>query len=142
MMITLKRLFEWRLRGFRVINIFAVVCLLAMVFSTYIAKAGAARESQEIGDLERDIAEKSQRVRLLRAEAARLENPARLEALSRQAGLLPPDVDRMASEGELNGLSPLPEPAPPVAPAPAEAAPVDDEAIDPMTPTPSPEAAR
>ena len=125
----LNRLVEWRLRGIRVINIFAVACLAVMVFSTYVAKAGAARESQEIGDLERAIADQGERVRLLRAEAARLENPARLEALSREAGLLPPDIDRIAQADDLATLSPLPEPAPP---APVSTVPVaEDEAAPP-----------
>ena len=112
-----RRLFDWKLHGFRVVDIFGVACLAVMVFSVYIAKAGAAQVSQEIGDLEREIARKAERVRLLRAEAARLENPARLEALSRQVGLLPPDVDRLASVDELPDLSPLPEPEPPAPPA-------------------------
>ena len=99
-----RRLFDWKLHGFRVVDIFGVACLAVMVFSVYIAKAGAAQVSQEIGDLEREIARKAERVRLLRAEAARLENPARLEALSRQLG----------AEGwkRMSVIAPPPRPAP------------------------------
>jgi len=103
------------------------------VFSVYVAKAAAAREGARIADLERRISENGHRVRLLRAEVARLEQPGRLEALSRGAGLAPVDVKRQASEGGLAQLKPLPEPtpvAPPVvtAPAPAEAEPAVEEA--------------
>jgi hypothetical protein len=103
-----------------------LVVVAALVLSVYVAKAGAARESARISQLEREIAETRQRVRLLRAEAARLEQPARLEILSRSAGLAPVEMKHQADESALDSLVPLPEPAP-VAPAElsSEAAPAD-----------------
>lgn len=130
----IQRLFDWKIRGIRWIEIIGFVCVGAMVFSVYLAKAAAARESAAIGQLERQIAENRQRVRLLRAEAARLEQPSRLEALSRSAGLAPVEGRRQATEAALPNLRPAPQPAPaPVvveipdaasdgAPAPAEEA--------------------
>ena len=118
-----QRLFDWKIRGVRWIEIFGFVCVGAMVFSVYVAKAAAARESTEIGRLEREISETRQRVRLLRAEAARLEQPGRLEDLSRFAGLGPVGMNRQADEtalGRLNSVS-----GPPVAPAPAVAGPAE-----------------
>ena len=110
--LALKRLFDWKVRGVRWIEIIGVVLVGAMIFSVYLAKAAAARESVRISGLERQIGENGQRVRLLRAEVARLEQPGRLEALSRGAGLVPVDVHRQATEDKLATLAPIPKPAP------------------------------
>ena len=112
-----KRLFEWKVRGVRCVEIIGVVCVAALVFSVYIAKAAAARESAEISRIEGDIRENRERVRLLRAEATRLEQPARLEALSREIGLGPVDVKKQAVETGLPAIAPPPAVA--AAPAPA-----------------------
>ncbi len=124
-----QRLFDWKIRGIRWIEIIGVMCVAAMVFSVYVAKAAAARESAAIGQLERQIAENSQRVRLLRAEAARLEQPGRLETLSRGAALAPVRAERQVDENALPTLKPVhvavvtPVPA---APASAVAEPAGD----------------
>ena len=126
-----RRLFDWKVRGIRWIEIIGVVCVAAMVFSVYIAKAAAARESARIGELESDIADNRQRVRLLRAEISRLEQPGRLEALSQAAGLAPVNVHRQATEEELPGLKAAPHAAAPTvaaSPAPAAEPVVKDEA--------------
>jgi len=131
---TLNRLFAWKIRGVRWVEIIGVMLVAAMVFSVYLAKAAAARESARIADLERQITENGQRVRLLRAEVARLERPNRLEALSREAGLGPVDVHRQATTDSLPNLAPIPEPrAVVIAPAPAAAEPAVLPA-DPATP--------
>lgn len=118
-----QRLFDWKVRGIRWIEIIGMACVAALIFSVYVAKAGAARESSRITELEREIADSSQRVRLLRAEAARLESPTRLEALSRAAGLGPVEVDRQAAEASLPELNSGKAPAAPAPAAPAPAAP-------------------
>ena len=120
--VTLNRLFAWKIRGIRWIEIIGVLLVAVMVFSVYVAKAAAARESARISDLERQISDNGQRVRLLRAEVARLEQPNRLEALSRGAGLGPVDVHRQATVGNLPSLAPIPEPRPVVI-APTQSAP-------------------
>lgn len=128
---TLNRLLAWKIRGVRWVEIIGVLLVAAMVFSVYVAKAAAARESARIADLERQISDNGQRVRLLRAEVARLERPTRLEALSRGAGLGPVDVHRQARAENLPNLAPIPEPRPViVAPTPPSAAdaPVADPA--------------
>jgi len=126
---TLNRLFAWKIRGIRWVEIIGVLLVGAMVFSGYVAKAAAARESARISDLERQISDNGQRVRLLRAEVARLEQPNRLEALSRGAGLGPVDVHRQATVGNLPGLAPIPEPRPVVI-APTPAAPGETPAVE------------
>ena len=125
---TLNRLFAWKIRGVRWVEIIGVLLVAAMVFSVYVAKAGAARESARISDLERQITENGQRVRLLRAEVARLEQPGRLEALSRDVGLGPVDVHRQAAEASLSTLAPIPEPRPViVVPTPAASSAASDQ---------------
>ncbi len=127
----LNRLYAWKIRGVRWIEIIGVLLVAAMVFSVYLAKAAAARESARISDLERQISDNGQRVRLLRAEVARLEQPNRLEALSRGAGLGPVDVHRQATAGNLSNLAPIPEPRPVVV-APTPPAVVDAPVADPV----------
>lgn len=136
----LQRLFAWKIRGVRWVEIIGVLLVAAMIFSVYVAKAAAARTGSEIADLERQIAENGRRVRLLRAEVARLERPARLEALSRGAGLVPVDVHRQAGEDQLPALAPLPEPAAAAPAAPAAAvAPAAPVAAAGAEPTAAPE---
>jgi len=121
--LVLKRVFDARVRGIRWVEIIGAVLVAVMVLSVYVAKAAAARESARIGELEREIAENRQRVRLLRAEISRLEQPGRLEALSRAAGLGPVDVRRQTKEAEIGTIvtapAPAPKPAPVVTPSPA-----------------------
>ena len=118
----LQRLFDWKVRGVRWIEIIGVALVAIMIVSVYAAKAAAARESSRIAQLEQDIRENGQRVRLLRAEVARLEQPARLEALSRQIGMAPADVHRQAKEAQLTELKPVPVPTAAATPAVAPAA--------------------
>ncbi|MDY6923702.1 MAG: cell division protein [Pseudomonadota bacterium] len=115
---TLKRVFDWKVRGVRWVEIVGLMLVAAMIFSVYLAKAGAAGQGARIASLERQITQNGQRVRLLRAEVARLEQPGRLEALSRGAGLGPVDVHRQATVASLPELAPIPEPAPAVIIAP------------------------
>ena len=104
-MTMVRRLFDWKVRGVRWVEIFGLLCVAAMLLSVYLTKASAARETSRIAQLEREIDQSSLRVRMLRAEVARLESPARLEALSRQAGLAPigedsPEAPVAAPAGE------------------------------------------
>lgn len=115
---TLRRVFDWKVRGVRWVEIIGLMLVAAMIFSVYLAKAAAASESARIASLERQITQNGQRVRLLRAEVARLEQPGRLEALSRDAGLGPVDVRRQATEANLSDLAPIPDPQPVVIIAP------------------------
>lgn len=104
-MTAVDRLFGWKFGGFRVIEIFGAALVAALIASVYVAKAGADRENRQIASLESKIADDSRRVRLLRAEIARLEQPERLEALSRHAGLAPVDVHRQASADSLPSIA-------------------------------------
>lgn len=103
-----QRVFDLKVRSIRWIEIFGVLLVAALVLSVYVAKAAAAREGARIAELERQIGENRERVRLLRAEAARLEQPGRLEALSRSIGMGPVNVHRQADEARLPAIAAAP----------------------------------
>ncbi|MFN4289104.1 MAG: cell division protein [Brevundimonas sp.] len=107
-MSALSHLFTARMRGFRLIEIVAGVLLIAMVVSVYVAKAAAAREDQRIAELDRAIARERSEIRLLRAEVSALERPARIEALSRMAGLERVDPARVIDVTDLRPAPALP----------------------------------
>lgn len=136
-----QRLFDWKVHGIRWVEIIGLLLVAVMIFSVYVAKAGAAREGVRISELERQIDDNGERVRLLRAEVARLEQPGRLEALSRSAGLAPVDVHRRTSEEGLSAIAPVPEPRPVII-APTTAAVVDAQIDDDPAISGMPEDAR
>ena len=87
---SLAFLFDKRIRGFRVVELAAFSCLMVLVFAVYFSKAHAGSETAEITDVDQQIADTQRRVRLLDAEIAHLETPARIEQLSQQyLGLAP-----------------------------------------------------
>ncbi|MGC1302968.1 MAG: cell division protein [Caulobacteraceae bacterium] len=95
-------LFQKRIRGFRVAELAAFFCLTALVFGVYFSKAHAGGETAKIGDVDQQITEEQRRVRLLNAELAHLEEPARIERLSEQyLGLAPIDAKRETSATNL-----------------------------------------
>jgi len=102
---TVRRVFDWKVRGVRWIEIIGVMVVAVLIGGVYVAKAAAAREASRIAELEQKIGENRQRVRLLRAEVARLEQPARLETLSRGIGMGPVNVQQQANEGGLPALA-------------------------------------
>jgi hypothetical protein len=83
-------LFQARFRGFRVIDLSAFICLAVLVLSVYAFKAHAGGETAKITDANTQIADEQRRIRILDADLAHLEQPARLEQLSTQyLGLAP-----------------------------------------------------
>ncbi|MDP1630583.1 MAG: cell division protein [Caulobacter sp.] len=76
-------LFRHRVRGFRTINIVLGASLLVLAVSVNLAKVIAGHQRSEISQVERDIGKQRARIRLLEAEVAHLEQPERLERLSR-----------------------------------------------------------
>jgi len=84
-----------RVRGFRLIDLVAAGLLVVLVFGVYLAKTMAGRERSEIARVERQIRQEKTRIRLLQAEVAHLEEPARLEHLSvAYLGLAPVSIKR------------------------------------------------
>jgi hypothetical protein len=110
-----RALFDRRWRGFRVVDLLAVGCLFALVLGVYAFKAGAGRESAQIADVDHQIADERRQVRLLKAELAHLQSPARLERLSTAyLGLQPLPAGREAPLESLGELAHVQTPAPPV----------------------------
>ena len=106
----LARAFSARLRGFRLVDLAALGCLLVLATGVYLAKAGAGREAAAIADVDRQITAEKRRVRLLRAEVAHLEQPARLERLSGYLGLQPALAAHEAQVRSLSDLAQRSEP--------------------------------
>ena len=96
-------IFTQRFRGFRVVDLMALAVLLVLAFAVYAFKTFAGAQSADTVNgefgitvnalcpsyvrtplVERQIAEEHKRVRLLDAEVAHLEDPARIERLSSQ----------------------------------------------------------
>lgn len=79
-----------RVRGFRVVDLAAMVIFLALALTVYAFKTSAGRERADITDIESQIRDESRQVRLLEAQVAQLESPDRLERLAtRYAGMAP-----------------------------------------------------
>ena len=72
-----------RVRGFRVFDLAAMVVFLSLALTVYAFKTSAGAERTDISDVESQIRDETQQVRLLRAEIAHLESPDRLERLAR-----------------------------------------------------------
>jgi len=89
------------LRGVRLVEFGALLVLLAMVLSVYLAKASAGRERGDITAVEGQIGDEQRRMRLLQAEVAHLEEPQRLEQLSAMIGLGPTPAKHEASVEQL-----------------------------------------
>ena len=125
-------IFRRRVFGFRVFEMAAFACVVALAFGVYLAKTNAGRERARIAMVERQIAEEQRKLKLLRAEVAHLEQPERLGALSSaHLGLQPqdgtkealvetlPDIARPAEKTDVQPRpSPLPPKPEPVAPEP------------------------
>jgi hypothetical protein len=106
--------FDRRFRGFRVIEIGGVGVLLALILLVYLAKTIAGSESARIDSVQQQIADERNRVSLLRAEVASLEQPERLEALSgRYLGLQPVDAKHEIDAQALAQIAHAGAPTPP-----------------------------
>ncbi len=77
-------LFNHRTRGFRTINLVGMAVLIALALTVNLAKTYAGKERNQVDRVDRQIAAEQVRIRLLQAEVAHLEQPGRLEKLSRE----------------------------------------------------------
>lgn len=107
-----------RVHGLSYGRLLLYASLAAVIVGLYAFKAGAGVEGARIHELDRQIAEEDRQVRLLRAAAARLEQPDRIEKLSEQVlGYGPVSARRetnAAALGEIarQGGQPAPKPVP------------------------------
>ena len=80
----LSGLFTRRVRGVRLVNVWGAGLLLVLVIGLYLVKTFAGGERADIASTEQQIADEQHKIRLLHAELAYLEQPARIERLSEQ----------------------------------------------------------
>ncbi len=115
-----------RVRGFRVVDLGAMVVFLALALTVYAFKTSAGSERSNIADIEDKIHDEQRAVRLLRAEVAELESPARLEPQARAYdGLAPISARQEVSPealAQVAGPVAIAPPGGPTAAAPTNAA--------------------
>lgn len=99
------RLFERRIRGFRVVEVAALLALVAMIFGVYLSKAQAARERYQIGEARDQILDEQRTLKQLRAENAHLEQYHRIETLARDVGLAPVKPSHETDIQDLSALA-------------------------------------
>ena len=133
-------LFNHRTRGFRTINLIGMAVLITLALTVNLAKTYAGKERSQIDKIDRQIAAEQVRIRLLKAEVAHLEQPGRLERLSRETLGMEPTTSKQ--EVPAAALSMVGRPVEPlriasaVVVAPPESAspdgkPRDDKAAEP-----------
>ena len=102
----MEDVFTRRWRGFRIIELTGLAVLLVLMLVLYLTKTFAGTERSQIAQVEREIATERARVRLLRAEVAHLEQPERLERLSREyLGMEPIGANREISADSIASLT-------------------------------------
>ena len=79
---SLGAIFSRRVRGVRVINLWGGGLLLVLVIGLYLLKSLGGGERADIAHAEDQIADEQNRIRLLNAEVAYLEQPTRIARLS------------------------------------------------------------
>lgn len=127
-------LFNHRTRGFRTINLLGMAVLIALALTVNLAKTYAGKERSQIDKIDRQIAGEQVRIRLLQAEVAHLEQPGRLERLSRDTLGMAPTTAKQ--EVTVATLAQVVRPAEPVRMASAVVTPQPA----PGQPAPAPEA--
>jgi hypothetical protein len=80
----LASVFNSRLRGFRVIELLALVVVGVLALGSYVFTTFAGAQAARIAGVESQISEEDKRIHLLKAEIAHLEDPSRIERLSTQ----------------------------------------------------------
>ena len=108
----LSELVQHRVRGFRVLDLAALVLFLALAVTVYAFKTSAGRERTDIADIEDQIQDESRDVRLLRAKVAGLESAPNVERLATEYAnqapvapkqeIEPQDLPRIALTGAVN----------------------------------------
>jgi hypothetical protein len=118
---SISALFARRVRGVRLVNLWFAGLLLVLVVTLYLLKTFAGGERADIASTEVQITDEQRKIRLLHAELAYLEQPARIEHLSEQyLGMKPASGKH---ETTVDGLGQIVRPPPPAVPAAAPATP-------------------
>lgn len=94
----ISALFTRRVRGVRLVNLWAAGVLLVLVVGLYLTKTLAGGQRADIARTETEITDEQRQIRLLQAEVAYLEQPTRIERLSEQYLGLAPETGRQEAE--------------------------------------------
>lgn len=95
-----------KVRGFRLVDLVALGVLVLLIVGVYLAKTIAGRERAQIAVAERQIAAERARIRLLKAEVAHLEQPARIGRLSETyLGMAPVSIKHEAVPESLSEIA-------------------------------------
>lgn len=140
---SIRSFFERRVRGVRLIELWAGALTLVLALGVYLAKTTAGDEGADIARTQNEIVKEQRKIRLLKAEVAFLEQPERLERLSSAyLGLQPMSGKRETVVENLQEVARTGTPAPdPAAAQPAPPpAPVAAPAGDPEAPVEADEA--
>jgi len=130
--------FTRKVRGFRLLDLVFLGVLVLIIVGVYLAKTIAGGERAEIAKIDRQIDSEKQRIRLLDAEVAHLEQPGRIERLSvAYLGLEPVSAKREATVDQLVDLSRAGPPGKDKAPSPVAAL-VNGAGFLPGVPPPAP----
>lgn len=114
----LGALFTKRVRGVRLVNLWGAGLLLVLVVTLYLLKTFAGGERADIASTEMQIADEQRKIRLLHAELAYLEQPARIEHLSEQyLGMKPASGKHETTLDGLGQVVRTPAPTPTATPA-------------------------
>ncbi|HEX4098743.1 MAG TPA: cell division protein [Caulobacteraceae bacterium] len=106
----ISALFTRRIRGVRLVNVWGAGLLLVLVIGLYLVKTFAGGERADITSTEMQIADEQHKIRLLHAELAYLEQPARIERLSEQyLGMTPTSGKQEASVADLAQIARPPD---------------------------------
>jgi hypothetical protein len=90
----MSNLLNRRVRGVRVVNLWAMGLLLVLVIALYLVKIFAGAERTDIAETQDQIADEQRRIGLLKAEIAFLERPDRIERLAER------DLDEQPLSGK------------------------------------------
>ncbi len=135
---SLRSFFERRVRGVRLIELWAGGLTLALALGVYLAKTTAGDEGADIARTQSHIVKEQRQIRLLRAEVAFLEQPERLQRLSSaylglepMAGKRETPVENLQEIARIGGPAPAPPaPAPAAAPVPVDGVTQSDPALE------------
>lgn len=107
----LADVFNRRLRGFRVVELLALVVVGVLAVGSYVFTTFAGAQAARIAGVQGQINEENKRIHLLKAEIAHLEDPSRIERLSTQyLGLQPVDPKHDISIDALEQVANAPSP--------------------------------
>jgi hypothetical protein len=115
----LSGVFTRRFRGFRIIDLLALIVVLVLALGSYVFTTMAGAQSADTAGVQSQIVQEERRIRLLKADIAHLEDPGRIERLSTQyLGMAAVDPKHETTPQGLAQVAKAPAAKPAVGPKP------------------------